>query len=109
MVNTLQIVLEDEDFECWYGQPLTGEQGVVPVVWAKDASDLSPEELGEETLLWSFAGPKMVVAGASDAPLPNGIRQKGAEDDRFTLVLVTSRSAFEARRRCSPRWCAWGR
>lgn len=96
MVNTLQIVLEDEDFERWYGQPLTGEQGVVPVVWAKDASDLSPEELGEETLLWSFAGPKMVVAGASDAPLPNGIRQKGAEDDRFTLVLVTSRSAFEA-------------
>lgn len=109
MVNTLQIVLEDEDFERWYGQPLTGEQGVVPVVWAKAASDLSPEELGEETLLWSFAGPKMVVAGASDAPLPNGIRQKGAEDDRFTLVLVTSRSAFEARRRCSPRWCAWGR
>lgn len=96
MVNTLQIVLEDEDFERWYGQPLTGEQGVVPVVWAKDASDLSPEELGEETLLWSFAGPQMVVAGASDAPLPNGIRQKGAEDDRFTLVLVTSRSAFEA-------------
>lgn len=96
MVNTLQIVLEDEDFERWYGQPLTGEQGVVPVVWAKAASDLSPEELGEETLLWSFAGPQMVVAGASDAPLPNGIRQKGAEDDRFTLVLVTSRSAFEA-------------
>lgn len=96
MVNTLQIVLEDEDFERWYGQPLTGEQGVVPVVWAKDASDLSPEELGEETLLWSFAGPQMVVAGVSDTPLPNGIRQKGAEDDRFTLVLVTSRSAFEA-------------
>lgn len=96
MVNTLQIVLEDEDFERWYGQPLTGEQGVVPVVWAKAASDLSPEELGEETLLWSFAGPQMVVAGASDTPLPNGIRQKGAEDDRFTLVLVTSRSAFEA-------------
>lgn len=96
MLNTLQIVLEDEDFESWYGQPLTGEEGMVPVVWAKAASDLSPEELGEETLLWKYAGPQMVVAGISDAPLPSGIRQKGAEDDRFTLVLVTSRSAFEA-------------
>lgn len=96
MLNTLQIVLEDEDFESWYGQPLAGEEGMVPVVWAKAASDLSPEELGEETLFWKYAGPQMVVAGTSDAPLPGGIRQKGAEDDRFTLVLVTSRSAFEA-------------
>lgn len=96
MLNTLQIVLEDEDFESWYGQTLTGEQGIVPVVWAKAASDLSPEEFGEETLLWKFDGPQITVAGASDVSLPNGIRQKGAEDDRFTLVLVTSRSAFEA-------------
>lgn len=96
MLNTLQIVLEDEDFESWYGQTLTGEQGIVPVVWAKAASDLSPEEFGEQTLLWKFDGPQITVTGASDVSLPNGIRQKGAEDDRFTLVLVTSRSAFEA-------------
>lgn len=96
MLSTLQIVLEDADFERWYGQPLTGEQGFVPVVWAKDASDLSPEELGEETLVWKFGGPQITVAGTSDTPLPNRIRQKGAEDDRLTLVLVTSRSAFEA-------------
>ena len=96
MLSTLQIVLEDADFERWYGQPLTGEQGFVTVVWAKDASDLSPEELGEETLVWKFGGPQITVAGTSDTPLPNRIRQKGAEDDRLTLVLVTSRSAFEA-------------
>ena len=83
MLSTLQIVLEDADFERWYGQPLTGEQGFVPVVWAKDASDLSPEELGEETLVWKFGGPQITVAGTSDTPLPNGIRQKGAEDDRL--------------------------
>ena len=96
MLSTLQIVLEDADFERWYGQPLTGEQGFVPVVWAKDDSDLSPEDLGEETLVWKFGGPQIRVAGTSDTPLPNRIRQKGAEDDRLTLVLVTSRSAFEA-------------
>ena len=96
MLSTLQIVLEDADFERWYGQPLTGEEGTVPVVWAKDASDLSPEDLGEETLIWKFGGPQIRVAGTSDTPLPNRIRQKGAEDDLLALVLVTSRSAFEA-------------
>ena len=96
MLSTLQIVLEDADFERWYGQPLTGEEGTVPVVWAKDASDLSPEDLGEETLVWKFGGPQITVAGTSDTPLPNRIRQKGAEDDLLALVLVTSRSAFEA-------------
>ena len=57
-------------------------------------------EYSPQALYYEFrvqnTGPQMVVAGASDTPLPNGIRQKGAEDDRFTLVLVTSRSAFEA-------------
>ena len=96
MINTLQIVLEDEDFERWYGQPLTGQQGTVPVVWASAVSDISPEELGEETLVWNFAGPQMVVAGASDAPLPNGARQESAEENKLVLTLVTSRSAFEA-------------
>lgn len=96
MLSTLQIVLEDADFERWYGQPLTGKEGTVPVVWAKDASDLSPEDLGEETLVWKFGGPQITVAGTSDTPLPNRIRQKGAEDDLLALVLVTSRSAFEA-------------
>lgn len=96
MLNTLQIVLEDEDFESWYGQPLTGEEGTVPVVWAKAISDISPQKLGEETLVWKFSGPQMVVAGTSDAPLPNGIRQDPSEENRLVLALVTSRSAFEA-------------
>ena len=96
MVDTLQIVLEDEDFERWYGQPLTGKQGIVPVVWAKAISDISPEELGEETLFWKFSGPQMMVAGTSDAPLPNGVKQDASEDHRLVLALVTSRSAFEA-------------
>lgn len=96
MVDTLQIVLEDADFEAWYGQPLTGEEGTVPVVWAKAISDISPQKLGEETLVWKFSGPQMVVAGTSDAPLPNGIRQDPSEENRLVLALVTSRSAFEA-------------
>ena len=96
MVDTLQIVLEDADFESWYGQPLTGEEGTVPVVWAKAISDISPQKLGEETLVWKFSGPQMVVAGTSDAPLPNGIRQDPSEENRLVLALVTSRSAFEA-------------
>ena len=96
MVDTLQIVLEDADFEAWYGQPLTGEEGIVPVVWAKAISDISPQKLGEETLVWKFSGPQMVVVGTSDAPLPNGIRQDPSEENRLVLALVTSRSAFEA-------------
>ena len=96
MVDTLQIVLEDADFESWYGQPLTGEEGTVPVVWAKAISDISPQKLGEETLVWKFSGPQMMVAGTSDAPLPNGIRQDPSEENRLVLALVTSRSAFEA-------------
>ncbi len=96
MVDTLQIVLEDADFESWYGQPLTGEEGTVPVVWAKAISDISPKKLGEETLVWNFSGPQIVVAGTSDAPLPNGIKQDPSEENRLVLALVTSRSAFEA-------------
>lgn len=96
MINTLQIVLEDEDFERWYGQPLTGQQGTVPVVWASAVSDISPEELSEETLVWNFAGPQIAVTGTSDAPLPNGVRQESAEENKLVLTLVTSRSAFEA-------------
>ena len=96
MINTFQIVLEDADFEAWYGQPLTGEEGSIPVVWARSISDISPEKLGEETLLWKFSGPQIVVSGSSDSPLPNGIKQDAQEENRLVLVLVTSRSAFEA-------------
>lgn len=88
-------VLEDEDFEAWYGALLTPEHGVIPYIVSQSDSQ-RPEELAPSE--YALHGAAVLrQAGVCETPLPLGAGESFPFRNigRY-LAVVTNRTAFDA-------------
>ena len=80
------LILEDDDFASWYGQPLTTQAGTLPFVRADAVSD------GVREPPVSVGGSVLTLAGRWKEPLPLHIGRIPGEEN--VTIGVTNRTAF---------------